>query len=111
MTTIFLVNEHMRKTKGDREPPEHGLKKYWRRNAKVQKTSAKICSGNVSVVKNSPSELTFVPSEEELLSMGTEVACTLVRIFCVSVYKVIVENNESLKRVNKLSTIRVFHTA
>ena len=27
------MNEQMRRTGGDREPPEHGLKKYWRKQA------------------------------------------------------------------------------
>jgi len=32
-STISKVNEQMRQTGGDREPPEHGLKKYWRKLA------------------------------------------------------------------------------
>jgi len=33
-TTIGKVNDQMKLTGGDREPPEHGLKKYWKENPK-----------------------------------------------------------------------------
>ena len=50
-STISKVNDQMRRTGGDREPPEHGLKKYWRKLAdnKVAPPTAAACD------KTSPS--------------------------------------------------------
>lgn len=78
VATIFLVNEHMKKTKGDREPPEHGLKRYWRRKSKSYKTATKSCDPNNANV-NLGSDASLIPSDEELLSMGTEAASTLLQ--------------------------------
>ncbi|XP_046414365.1 uncharacterized protein LOC124176757 isoform X1 [Neodiprion fabricii] len=78
VATIFLVNDHMKKTKGDREPPEHGLKRYWRRNSKSHKATSKI-GESTSPSTNLLSEPTLIPSDEELLSMGTEAASALLQ--------------------------------
>ncbi|XP_065068208.1 uncharacterized protein LOC135693605 [Rhopilema esculentum] len=37
LTTIGKVNDQMKKTGGNREPPEHGLKKWWKNNPKPKK--------------------------------------------------------------------------
>lgn len=68
----------MRKTKGDREPPEHGLKRYWKRNSKAYKKSAKITDPK-ETSGNSSLDLHLIPSDEELLAMGSEAASNLVR--------------------------------
>ncbi|XP_013419750.1 uncharacterized protein LOC106180336 isoform X2 [Lingula anatina] len=40
--TMNKVNEQMKQTGGDRDPPEHGLKKYWKNHPKKKKQVAKI---------------------------------------------------------------------
>lgn len=39
--TIARVEEQMRKTGGDREPPPHGLKKYWETQPRAAKPTKK----------------------------------------------------------------------
>ncbi|XP_065646478.1 uncharacterized protein LOC100198790 isoform X2 [Hydra vulgaris] len=49
-TTIGKVNEQMRNTGGDREPPEHGLKRYWKEKPKSD-SSVEVSSGFVPSYK------------------------------------------------------------
>jgi len=53
-STIGKVNEQMKNTGGDREPPEHGLKKYWKQNPKSRNNKKQL------------SPITYVPSYEIL---------------------------------------------
>lgn len=41
ISTIARVEEQMRKTGGDREPPPHGLKKYWEQQPRAAKLTKK----------------------------------------------------------------------
>ncbi|XP_012267181.2 uncharacterized protein LOC105692512 isoform X2 [Athalia rosae] len=76
VATIFLVNNHMKKTKGNREPPEHGLKKYFRHNSKSHKKSS--VDSNTEIIPLA-TEIALIPSDEELLSMGIEAASNLLQ--------------------------------
>ncbi|XP_066993646.2 uncharacterized protein [Anabrus simplex] len=70
-TTICLVNEQMRQTQGDREPPEHGLKQWWRLHGKErshQSKSDKQYQNDNSVDEESLGDFPdiYIPSDTEL---------------------------------------------
>jgi hypothetical protein len=43
--TICLVSDQMRRTQGEREPPEHGLRKWWQDHPKNREKQRKVCCG------------------------------------------------------------------
>ncbi|XP_069686673.1 uncharacterized protein [Periplaneta americana] len=73
--TICLVNDQMRKTQGEREPPEHGLKKWWRDHPKEkQKKNNQKSSKTDNSDEDDPAALPdvtsiHIPSKEELNSL------------------------------------------
>jgi len=64
LTTIGKVNEQMKKTGGNREPPEHGLKSYWKKHPKPkkEKTETKQVAKSTTNVFNHDTTSPVIPA-------------------------------------------------
>ena len=70
LSTITRVNEQMKKTGGDREPPPHGLCKYWEENPRRQMQRKMSPTNDIPSYRAPPSQLP-VPSSISLVRSPT----------------------------------------